>query len=230
MMRLDKYLCECKLGTRSEVKKLLKTGKITVNSEVVKQADFKVDETSDRVSYGNEQLKYEANAYFLLNKPAGYVTAKKDNIYKTVMELIPEEYRAKCSPVGRLDLDTEGLLLITDDGPLNHRLMSPAHHVDKTYYARLDKPVSEATIALFETGIDIGDDKPTLPAKLEIIADGRECYLTIAEGRFHQVKRMFEAVGSNVTYLKRVRLSFLELDDLELGEYRRLTDEEVKRL
>ena len=142
-MRLDKFLCECNIGTRSEVKKIIKTGKVLVNGEGIKQADYKIDENTDEVKYNGEILKYETNVYFLLNKPAGYVTAKKDNLYKTVMELIPQEFRKKCSPVGRLDLDTEGLLLITDDGALNHRLMSPAHHVEKTYYARLDKKIED---------------------------------------------------------------------------------------
>ena len=229
-MRLDKFLCECNIGTRSEVKKIIKTGKVLVNGEGIKQADYKIDENTDEVKYNGEILKYETNVYFLLNKPAGYVTAKKDNLYKTVMELIPQEFRKKCSPVGRLDLDTEGLLLITDDGALNHRLMSPAHHVEKTYYARLDKKIEDDEIEKFKEGVDIGDYKLTLPAKLELL-DGRdEAYLTISEGRYHQVKRMFEAVGAKVTYLKRVKLSFLELDDLEPGEYRRLTGEEIKRL
>ena len=129
-MRLDKFLCECNIGTRSEVKKIIKTGMVFVNGELIKQADYKIDENIDEVSYNGDRLLYKTNVYFLLNKPAGYVTAKKDNFYKTVMEFIPEEYRKKCSPVGTLDLDTEGLLLITDDGALNHRLMSPSHHVE----------------------------------------------------------------------------------------------------
>lgn len=229
-MRLDKFLCECNIGTRSEVKKIIKSGKVLVNGECIKQADYKIDENTHEVKYNGEILKYETNVYFLLNKPAGYVTAKKDNLYKTVMELIPQEFRKQCSPVGRLDLDTEGLLLITDDGALNHRLMSPAHHVAKTYYARLDKKIEDDVIEKFKEGVDIGDDKLTLPAKLELL-DGRdEAYLTISEGRYHQVKRMFEAVGAKVTYLKRIKLSFLELGDLEPGEYRRLMDEEIKRL
>lgn len=229
-MRLDKFLCECNIGTRSEVKKILKAGLVCVDGEVIKRADYKIDEQKNLVSYKGKHINYEANVYFLLNKPAGYVTAKKDNLYKTVMELIPEEYRKKCSPVGRLDLDTEGLLLITDDGALNHKLMSPSNHVDKTYYAKLEKPISKDVIDLFEKGIDIGDDKKTLPAKLEIFNNGLEIYLTISEGRYHQVKRMIEAVGSKVVYLKRVKIAFLELDDLEIGKYRRLTDEEIKRL
>ena len=229
-MRLDKFLCECNIGTRSEVKKIIKTGMVFVNGELIKQADYKIDENIDEVSYNGDRLLYKTNVYFLLNKPAGYVTAKKDNFYKTVMEFIPEEYRKKCSPVGRLDLDTEGLLLITDDGALNHRLMSPSHHVEKTYYARLDSKIGVENIEKFKVGVDIGDDKLTLPAKLEILDTFDEVFLTISEGRYHQVKRMFESVGAKVTYLKRVKLSFLELGDLEPGEYRQLTDEEFKRL
>ena len=155
---------------------------------------------------------------------------KQDNVHKTVMEYFPDDIRAKdIAPVGRLDLDTEGLLLFTNDGPLTHHLLSPTHHIPKTYYAILDKEVPESAVELFKSGVDIGDDKPTLPAELVILSD-KEAELTIHEGRFHQVKRMFEAVGCTVTYLKRLSMGSLTLEELQKGEYRKLTEEEVKTL
>ena len=166
--------------------------------------------------------------YYLFHKPAGCVTAKTDRLHKTVMDYFPDEIRKKCSPVGRLDLDTEGLLLITNDGALTHHLLSPAHQIKKTYFALLDNPVPADSIRQFETGIDIGDDKPTLPAELILLEsedgqDGFPVELTISEGRFHQVKRMFAAVGCNVLYLKRLSMGNLTLENLPKGEYRKLS-------
>ena len=239
MIRIDKYLADCGIGTRSEVKKYIKTKQITVNGKLVAKPEQKIDENVDVVCFKSQPITYEKYVYYLLHKPAGCVTAKQDNVHKTVMECFPEEVRAKdIAPVGRLDLDTEGLLLFTNDGPLTHHLLSPTHHIPKTYYAVLDKKVPESAIELFKTGVDIGDDKPTLPAELIILPtvvkeDENATYsaeLTIHEGRFHQVKRMFEAVGCTVTYLKRLSMGSLVLGDLKIGEYRKLTEEEIIEL
>ena len=230
MMRIDKYLADCGIGTRSEVKKFIKAKQITVNGEVVVKPEQKIDENVDKVSFKGQTITYEKYVYYLLHKPAGCVTAKQDNVHKTVMEYFPEDIRAKdIAPVGRLDLDTEGLLLFTNDGPLTHHLLSPTHHIPKTYYAILDKEVPESAVEQFKEGVDIGDDKPTLPAELVVLSE-KEAELTIHEGRFHQVKRMFEAVGCTVTYLKRLSMGALTLGDLQKGEYRKLTEEEVQAL
>ena len=239
MLRIDKYLADCGIGTRSEVKKYIKAKQITVNEQVISKPDVKVDENIDRICFMGKEIIYEKYVYYLLHKPAGCVTAKQDNVHKTVMKYFPEEILAKdIAPVGRLDLDTEGLLLFTNDGPLTHHLLSPTHHIPKTYYAILDKEVPENAVLQFEEGIDIGDEKNTLPAELNILPeetdnDGNTIYsaeLTIHEGRFHQVKRMFEAVGCTVTYLKRLSMGSLTLGDLPKGEYRKLTEEEIIEL
>ena len=230
MLRIDKYLADCGIGTRSEVKKYIKAKQITVNGEVVAKPEQKIDENVDVVRFKGQPISYEKYVYYLFHKPAGCVTAKQDNVHKTVMEYFPEEIRAKdIAPVGRLDLDTEGLLLFTNDGPLTHHLLSPTHHIPKTYYAVLDKEVPESAVELFKNGVDIGDDKLTLPAEL-VILSAKEAELTIHEGRFHQVKRMFEAVGCTVTYLKRLSMGSLTLGDLSLGEFRKLNENEVKNL
>ena len=230
MLRIDKYLADCGIGTRSEVKKYIKAKQITVNGEVVSKPEQKIDENNDVVCFKGKPISYEKYVYYLFHKPSGCVTAKQDNVHKTVMEYFPEEIRAKdIAPVGRLDLDTEGLLLFTNDGPLTHHLLSPTHHIPKTYYAVLDKEVPESAVELFKNGVDIGDDKLTLPAEL-VILSAKEAELTIHEGRFHQVKRMFEAVGCTVTYLKRLSMGSLTLGDLAKGEYRKLTEDEVQTL
>ena len=234
MIRLDKFLADCKLGSRSDVKKFIKAKQISVNGEVAKTSDMKINEESDIVCYKGQPICYEKFVYYLLHKPAGCVTAKQDNVHKTVMEYLPPEIRDDVSPVGRLDLDTEGLLLFTNDGDLTHHLLSPVHHIEKTYFAKLDGKIPEEAADLFEKGVDIGDDKPTLPATLEIIRNDETtgeywANLTISEGRFHQVKRMFKAVGCNVIYLKRLSMGGLCLGDLPLGKWRKLSREELKR-
>lgn len=232
-MRLDKFLSETNIGTRSEVKSYIKKGFITVNAEIIKKPDIKIDENKDCIAYLGQPVLYQAFAYFMLNKPAGYVSARIDNVSKTVLELLGENQRDDLFPVGRLDKDTEGLLLITNDGMLSHNLLSPKKHVDKVYYAKIDGQVSERDIALFAEGLDIKEEKKTLPAKLEILHSGEESeiYLTIKEGRFHQVKRMFEAVDKKVTYLKRISMGSLQLDStLKSGEYRALTALEIEQL
>ena len=234
MMRLDKYLCETGFGTRSQVKDLLKKGQVMVNGEVVKKPELKINETTDQILCQGKKVSYQKNIYLMLHKPAGVVSATEDNRKKTVLDLVrPEDRKNGLFPVGRLDKDTEGLLLLTDDGELAHRLLSPKKHVDKTYYAKIDGQVTEEHVKLFREGLDIGDEKKTLPAVLTILLSGQvsEIEVTIHEGRFHQIKRMFEAVGCKVTYLKRLSMGSLVLDEtLPPGEYRPLTEAELEGL
>ena len=235
MMRLDKYLAEMGVGTRQEVKKQIRQGKAAVNGTVVKAADTKIDETSDEVTICGRNISYVSYEYYMLNKPAGVVSATEDRRDTTVMDLIKEKKRKDLFPVGRLDKDTEGLLLITNDGDLAHRLLAPKKHVDKVYYAKIDGMVTEEDVNRFAEGIDIGaeEEEMTRPAKLDIMrsAEESEIRLTIHEGKFHQVKRMFLAVGKEVTYLKRERMGTLCLDEnLKPGEYRLLTEEEIENV
>lgn len=234
MMRLDKYLCETGFGTRSQVKDLLKKGQVMVNGEVVKKPELKINETTDQILCQGKKASYQKNIYLMLHKPAGVVSATEDNREKTVLDLVrPEDRKNGLFPVGRLDKDTEGLLLLTDDGELAHRLLSPKKHVDKTYYAKIDGQVTEEHVKLFREGLDIGDEKKTLPAVLTILLSGQvsEIEVTIHEGRFHQIKRMFEAVGCKVTYLKRLSMGSLVLDEtLPPEEYRPLTEAELEGL
>ena len=234
-MRLDKYLAEMGVGTRQEVKKQIRQGKAAVNGIVVKAADTKIDETSDEVTISGRNISYVSYEYYMLNKPAGVVSATEDRRDTTVIDLIKEKKRKDLFPVGRLDKDTEGLLLITNDGDLAHRLLAPKKHVDKVYYAKIDGMVTEEDVKRFAEGIDIGaeEEEMTRPAKLDIMksAEESEIRLTIHEGKFHQVKRMFLAVGKEVTYLKRERMGTLCLDEnLKPGEYRLLTEEEIENV
>ena len=235
MMRLDKYLAEMGVGTRQEVKKQIRQGKVTVNGTVVKAADTKIDETCDEVTIGSRNISYVSYEYYMLNKPGGVVSATEDRRDTTVIDLIKDKKRKDLFPVGRLDKDTEGLLLITNDGDLAHRLLAPKKHVDKVYYAKIDGMVTEEDVKRFAEGIDIGaeEEEMTRPAKLDIMksAEESEIRLTIHEGKFHQVKRMFLAVGKEVTYLKRERMGPLCLDEnLKPGEYRLLTEEEIENV
>ena len=234
MMRLDKYLCETGFGTRSQVKDLLKKGQVMVNGEVVKKPESKINETTDQILCQGKKASYQKNIYLMLHKPAGVVSATEDSREKTVLDLVrPEDRKNGLFPVGRLDKDTEGLLLLTDDGELAHRLLSPKKHVDKTYYAKIDGQVTEEHVKQFREGLDIGDEKKTLPAVLTILLSGpvSEIEVTIHEGRFHQIKRMFEAVGCKVTYLKRLSMGSLVLDEtLPPEEYRPLTEAELEGL
>ncbi|MCQ2497842.1 MAG: rRNA pseudouridine synthase [Lachnospiraceae bacterium] len=234
MIRVDKYLTDCGTGTRSEVKKLIQKGRISINGTVIKDPGTKIDLDKDIVCNNNEPVVYEQFRYFMLNKPMGCVSATKDNLSATVLDILKNENTKGLFPVGRLDKDTEGLLLITNDGMLAHNLLSPKKHVEKLYYVEADKKLSDENMTEMENGVDIGDEKLTLPSKIEFVGDSQNkyCYnLSIKEGRFHQVKRMFEAFGSNVTYLKRLNMGSLILDDdLLPGEYRKLSEEEIKRL
>ena len=232
-MRLDKFLTELGVGTRSEVKKILKTGQITVNGIPVKKPEEKIDETKDIVMYQGKILAYKQFEYYMFHKPAGCVTALSDAQHKTVMDYMKALSRKDLNPVGRLDLDTEGLLLITNDGMLSHKLLSPAKHVPKTYFVKVEGVVTEDDVNLFAEGVDIGEKKPTKPAELKILVSDTvsEIELTISEGKFHQVKRMFEAVDKKVVYLKRLSMGSLILDEkLAPGEYRALTEDEIEGL
>lgn len=228
MTRLDKFLADAGVGTRSEVKNMIRKKSVTVNGVPAKGPEQKIDETGDVIAVNGKSIAHRGLVYYLLHKPAGYVSATKDNLFPTVMELVPKG--DDLFPVGRLDKDTEGLLLITNDGELAHRLLSPRRHVDKTYLAILDKPAEDSDIETFEAGVDIGDGDLTLPAHLEILPDN-QALLTIHEGRFHQVKRMFHAVGKEVVYLKRLSMGPISLpEDLEKGKYRELLKDEVNLL
>lgn len=236
MIRLDKFLADAGIGTRSEVRKLIQKGRVQIDGVCCRKPEEKVDSDKNTVLCEGQVIsKAPEFVYFILHKPAGYVTATEDTREKTVLELIHEN-RKGLFPVGRLDKDTEGLLLITDDGVLAHNLLSPKKHVWKTYYAKVDGILKEGAVQLTEQGLDIGDEKMTLPAKLEILTENREeknceIRLTVHEGRFHQVKRMVQALGGEVTYLKRLTMGTLTLpEDLPTGSYRALTEAEVKNL
>lgn len=233
-LRLDKYLADMGLGTRSQVKKEIRHGAVTVNGTVIQTPETKISIPEDSVMFGGSPVVYETYGYYMLNKPQGVVSATRDRQERTVLDLLGGVTgKEGFFPVGRLDKDTEGLLLITNNGELAHRLLSPKRHVDKVYFVRVRGCVTEEDRACFAQGADIGDDTPTLPAKLEILQSGdtSEVLLTIREGRFHQVKRMFQAVGKEVLFLKRLQMGTLTLDEtLKPGEYRKLTQDEVDAL
>lgn len=230
MMRLDKFLAHANYGTRREVKKIIRSGWVSVNDQIVKNDDFKIDENKDIICVDNEQVIYQQFYYIMLNKPNGYVSAIIDDRYPTVIDLIYEDYALDLFPVGRLDLDTEGLLLLTNDGSLSHELLSPKKHVDKEYYVELEKDFNDQDIKTLEAGVAINDQEVCKEAKVKRI-DNNKMMLIIQEGKYHQVKRMMHAIDNEVTYLKRVRMGSLKLDEtLPLGEYRALNEEEIKML
>ncbi len=229
-MRLDRFLCELNLGTRSRVKKEIKAGLVSVNGVTVLRPEEQIREAADLVCYKGQPCVYEEYVYYLLHKPAGVVSATQDKRDRTVLDLLAGEGRSDLFPVGRLDKDAEGLLLITNDGPLAHALLSPGRHVDKENECHLAHTFDAHQRELLEQGVDIGEKKKCRPAVVRILAE-KKISLTITEGRFHQVKRMLHAVGNEVVYLKRIRMDRLQLEDsLEKGAYRRLTDEEVESL
>lgn len=255
--RLDKYLSNAGCGTRTEVKQLLKKGLVTVNGVPAAKPEQKIDSEQDKILCRGIPVLLEHYRYFMLYKPAGYLSATEDRHQPVVMDLIKEKKKEDLFPVGRLDIDTEGLLLLTNDGALAHDLLSPKKHVDKTYFAKICGQVTEEDCVTFREGLDIGEKKKTLPAQLVILsvyradggsvaADGpEECEpgnqkreelyteieITIQEGKYHQIKRMFEAVGKKVVYLKRLSMGSLRLDEtLQPGEYRSLTEQEIEGL
>ena len=228
MMRLDKMLAHLGYGTRKEVKELIRKGYVSVDGEIIKSDDIKVDENSEVIIF-DEEVKYDKYIYLMLNKPDGYISATYDNKLPTVLDLIYGYESRNLFPVGRLDIDTYGLLILTNDGNLAHRLLSPKYHVDKKYYVKYDGMYNDNIPKIFEKGIPL-DDFVCKPAKYENLKSG-EAYITISEGKFHQVKRMMEYVGLTVTYLERIEFGPLKLDsNLKRGEFRRLTEEEIEIL
>lgn len=229
-MRLDKFLAHAGFGTRKEVKKLLKDGWVTVNGEICKKDDFKIDENKDEIMVGDDVVQYDQFVYLMMNKPAGYISATEDFHDPTVLDLLVKYEGKDLFPCGRLDKDTEGFLLLTNDGQLSHQLLSPKHHVEKEYYVELDHDFDLQYVASIESGIRLNEEEVCAPAKVTNIK-GNSLHLILTEGKFHQVKRMMIATGNEVTYLKRLRMGALWLDEsLGLGEYRKLTAEELELL
>ena len=233
LVRLDKFLAETKIGSRSEVKNHIKKGLVSVNGVPALKPEIKINVEKDVVEYQGDVVTKKGFVYYMLNKPQGVVSATVDNLNQTVVSLIKEKYQEELFPVGRLDKDTEGLLLLTNDGQLAHSLLSPKKHVDKTYYALIRGYVSSAEVEKFKEGLDIGERKLTMPADLCVLKAGEisEIQVTICEGKFHQVKRMFQAVDKEVIYLKRISMGRLHLDKtLQPGEYRPLSEWEIQML
>lgn len=231
-MRVDKLLSNVGVASRAELKKYCKQGLISVNGKVINNPGVQVDSENDDVRFNGEKIVYREFVYIMLNKPDGYISATYNKYDPIVLDLIDQSYLVfEPFPVGRLDKDTEGLLVLTNDGQLAHRVLSPKKHVPKTYYAKIQGKVTEEDILAFEKGVILDDGYETMPSQLKILKsdDMSEIELTIHEGKFHQVKRMFESVGKKVVYLKRLSMGKLKLDEsLKLGEYRELTEEEVK--
>ncbi|MBQ8588815.1 MAG: rRNA pseudouridine synthase [Clostridia bacterium] len=232
MMRLDKFLSNSGKGSRKDIKSILKSGAVTVNGSVVSDGSVHIDEDKDQICISGESVIYKKYIYLMLNKPQGYVSAVYDKRLPVVTGLVPDEYlHFDVFPVGRLDIDTEGLLILTNDGDLTHRVLSPKSHVNKTYFVRCALPVEDSCRDIFKEGVILDDGYKTMPAQLEKCANPNECLLTIMEGKFHQVKRMMEAVGNKVIYLKRIKMGSLPLDEaLPLGGIRELTEHEVTLL
>jgi 16S rRNA pseudouridine516 synthase len=233
-LRIDKMLANLGYGSRKEVKQLLKSGAVKIDDVIVKDAKQHVDATKQTVTLNGEVIEYKEFIYLMMNKPQGVLSATEDSVGETVIDLLElGDQVYEPFPVGRLDKDTEGLLLITNDGQLAHKLLSPKKHVPKTYFAVIDQAVTDEDVKAFAEGVTLDDGYETKPGELKILKSGirSDIELTITEGKFHQVKRMFEAVGKKVIYLKRISMGPLPLDEtLELGEYRELTEEEVNLL
>lgn len=232
--RLDKVLSNMGYGSRKDVKKIIKEGRVTVNDKIIIKNDFKVDPNNDKIKLDGEEIFYIKYIYIMMNKPKGLVSSTDDPVNRTVLELLAKEYLIfNPFPAGRLDKDTEGLLILTNDGKLAHSLLSPKKGVDKTYYVEVDGFVEKIHRMQFNEGIILDDGYKTLPGKLEIIESNfiSKVKLTIKEGKFHQVKRMFQSLDMEVVYLKRISMGQLKLDEsLKLGDYRELTEEEIKLL
>lgn len=232
--RLDKILSNFGFGSRTEIKSAVKKGLVSVDGQVAKDSGLHVDPAASVIIMNGIKLEYRKYIYLMMNKPQGVISATADTRQRTVFDIMPEEYKCfELFPAGRLDIDTEGLVLMTNDGQLAHEILSPRKHVTKKYYARVEGRVQQADAVAFEGGVTLDDGYKTLPAKLEILSSDQvsEIRLSIVEGKFHQVKRMFEAVDKKVIYLKRLSMGRLELDEsLELGECRELAPEEVELL
>ncbi|SKA79891.1 16S rRNA pseudouridine516 synthase [Clostridium sp. USBA 49] len=235
MERLDKILANLGYGSRKEVKALIKNKEVEIDGVIAKDSSMLIDPEKSEIKVWGDVVNYRKYIYLMMNKPDGVVSATFDKYDETVIDLIEDEYKVfNPFPVGRLDKDTVGLLLITNDGELNHKLISPKWHVDKVYYAEIDKAVDENDVRAFEKGIILDDGYKCMPAKLEILnsgRDGSEVKVTIQEGKFHQVKRMFNSLNKNVVYLKRISFGPIKLDEnLEEGQSRELSKEEVEML
>lgn len=231
-MRLDKFLSVTGMLTRSESSRAVRGGRITLNGIAAKKPDVKVDPDKDSICLDGIRILYREFTYIMLNKPEGYVSATDDKNLPTVLELLPEELRRLgLFPCGRLDRNTVGLMLLTDDGELAHFLLSPVSHVPKTYGYTCESPLTDTDKLLLESGVDIGEDKLTKPASLSVDKSGKRGEITLSEGRYHQIKRMFEAVGNKIMTLERLTFGPLDLDpSLSRGEWRYLTDAEIKEL
>lgn len=229
LMRLDRFLSGQLAVSRADAKELIKKRLVTVNGETAKLYDMKIDPAADAVCSEGARLTYREHVYIMLNKPAGVICATRDRLSETVLELIPAEIRRKdLFPAGRLDKDTEGFVLITDDGEFAHNMLSPKKHVDKRYFAVMENPVGKNDAELFASGMTIDGGEKCLPAELEITENPKEVYITLREGKYHQIKRMAEAIGNKVVYLKRVSIGGLALDDaLKKGECREISREEI---
>lgn len=244
-MRLDRFLANSGVGTRKETKEILKKRKIKVNDSIIIDGSVHIDENKDIIKYEDKVISYKPFVYVMMNKPDGVISATEDREHKTVIELLGNDYRTySMFPVGRLDIDTEGLLILTNDGMLTHNLLAPNKHVNKKYYVELKNPVSQFDIEKLEKGIELENGFITKDAKIEVIENAdipinkktgertvSKAYITITEGKYHQVKRMFKAVDNKVIYLKRIQMGKLKLDEkLKTGEYRELTENEIKIL
>lgn len=241
-MRLDRYLANSGIGTRKEVKDFLKRRKIKVNDNVVTDGSTHIFEKNDIIKYSDKVVMYKPYVYIMLNKPKGVISATEDKEHKTVIDILDENYRTySMFPIGRLDIDTEGLLILTNDGKLSHKLLSPVKHVEKEYYVEIRDNISKIDMEKFENGIELEDGYITKKARIELIENAKnpidktngtrnssKVYVTITEGKYHQIKRMFKALGNKVIYLKRIKMGNLELDkNLKIGEYRELTEMEI---
>lgn len=228
MQRLDKYLSEAGVASRRELREIIRSGRVCVNGAVVREPERKIDETADEISFDGTPVGKKGRTVLLLHKPAGFVTSTDDPREQTVMELLPAQYRA-LFPVGRLDKQTEGLLLFTDDGALAHRLISPRSEVEKVYYAEHEGQADAQDVAAFASGLVLRDGTKCLPAVLEPLGAGKSL-VRVHEGKYHQVRRMLAACGKPVTYLQRISEGGLALGDLPLGAYREVTEAELEKL
>lgn len=232
-MRIDKLLVEMNYGSRSEIKKAVKNGRVQIDQKVIKDSGFHVDPVKSQILFDGTLVEYRKYVYYMVNKPAGVISATEDLVHQTAIDLIQEKHRKGLFPVGRLDIDTEGLLLITNDGAMAHELLSPKKHVTKTYYAQIDGPISLEEVQQFKQGIILEDGYQCMPSTLRVLnhENPTTVEIKIQEGKFHQIKRMFQAVHRNVVYLKRIAMGPISLDEnLETGEYRLLSEGEIHKL
>lgn len=232
LIRLDKFISNQLQISRTDTKQAVRKGTVTVNNSVIRSCDIKINPVSDVIKYNGNIIEYRKYIYLMLNKPQGVVCSTRDGLSPTVLSLVPKEFiRSGLFPAGRLDKDTEGFVLITDDGELAHKMLSPKSHVPKVYYCELEKNADDTYVKAFETGITLNTGEKCLPAKIVLKDDTKKCFVTLNEGMFHQVKKMFEALDNRITFLKRVRIGGLDLDErLSLGECKEILHKEVCKL